>query len=42
MVSRSNPSIAMIPIGYTVLYGMINFAHGELFVIGAFALLSRF
>lgn len=30
------PIYVMIPIGYTLVYGMINFAHGEIFTIGAF------
>ena len=33
---------ALIALGYTMVYGilrMINFAHGDLFMVGAFALL---
>ena len=34
---------ALIAVGYTVVYGivqLINFAHGEIFMIGAFGALS--
>ena len=34
---------ALIAVGYTVVYGivqLINFAHGEVFMIGAFGALS--
>ena len=30
------PIYVMIPIGYMLVYGKINFAHGEIFMIGAF------
>jgi branched-chain amino acid transport system permease protein len=35
---------ALIAVGYTVVYGivqLINFAHGEVFMIGAFGALTR-
>ena len=36
---------ALIAVGYTVVYGivqLINFAHGEVFMIGAFGALSTY
>ena len=44
MASRSGSIYALIALGYTMVYGilkLINFAHGEVFMVGAYHRILR-